>query len=191
MPDDRAVWRIDLKTGHKRRIGLRYFPWGVAVADEGIWVSLRRPRRLTLRRGYFARFGFRTRWRLPAPFRTACRAAKVEGVLFASSLSRRHRAAVEVGMLALRPLRPPKVNGTAETRISQSHAITPPTSSRSNARFTSSASERCRVVARRPVTFRALLGLAYVALHFGATALAIPLGSTANAGTRPRSSGQR
>jgi hypothetical protein len=41
VPDDHAVWRIDPKTGHATRIGLRYYPRGVAVTDDGIWVSLR------------------------------------------------------------------------------------------------------------------------------------------------------
>jgi DNA-binding SARP family transcriptional activator/streptogramin lyase len=41
MPEDRAVWRIDPKTNRGTRIGLRYFPWGVAVGDDGIWVALR------------------------------------------------------------------------------------------------------------------------------------------------------
>jgi streptogramin lyase len=41
VPDDHAVWRIDPKTGRAHRIGLRYYPWGVAVTDDGIWVSLR------------------------------------------------------------------------------------------------------------------------------------------------------
>src|SRR4051812_30705825 len=41
VPDDRAVWRINPQSGHATRIGLRYFPWGVAIADDGIWVSVR------------------------------------------------------------------------------------------------------------------------------------------------------
>jgi streptogramin lyase len=41
VPDDHALWRIDPKTGHAKRIPLRYYPWGVAVTDDGIWVSLR------------------------------------------------------------------------------------------------------------------------------------------------------
>jgi DNA-binding SARP family transcriptional activator/streptogramin lyase len=41
VPDSRAVWRIDTSTGRIARIPLRYFPWGVAVTDDGIWVSLR------------------------------------------------------------------------------------------------------------------------------------------------------
>jgi streptogramin lyase len=41
LPDDHAVWRIDLKTGERTRIPLRYYPWGVTVADDGIWVSVR------------------------------------------------------------------------------------------------------------------------------------------------------
>jgi streptogramin lyase len=41
VPDDHALWRIDPKSGHATRIGLRYYPWGVALSDDGIWVSLR------------------------------------------------------------------------------------------------------------------------------------------------------
>src|SRR5262249_11823254 len=41
VPDDHAVWRVDPKSGHTTRIGLRYYPWGVAVSDDGIWLSLR------------------------------------------------------------------------------------------------------------------------------------------------------
>jgi DNA-binding SARP family transcriptional activator/streptogramin lyase len=41
VPHDRAVWRIDPKTNRATRIDLRYFPWGVAVGDNGIWVALR------------------------------------------------------------------------------------------------------------------------------------------------------
>jgi hypothetical protein len=36
-----AVWRIAPKTDKAARIELRYFPWGVAVGDEGIWVTVR------------------------------------------------------------------------------------------------------------------------------------------------------
>jgi DNA-binding SARP family transcriptional activator/streptogramin lyase len=41
VPDDHAVWRIDPKTNRARRIGLGYYPWGVAVGDDGIWVATR------------------------------------------------------------------------------------------------------------------------------------------------------
>ena len=42
VPDDHAVWQIDPKApGHPTRIPLRFYPWGVAVSDDGIWVSLR------------------------------------------------------------------------------------------------------------------------------------------------------
>jgi DNA-binding SARP family transcriptional activator/streptogramin lyase len=41
VPDGHAVWRIDPKTNKPTRIPLRYFPWGVAVGDDGIWVTVR------------------------------------------------------------------------------------------------------------------------------------------------------
>jgi DNA-binding SARP family transcriptional activator/streptogramin lyase len=41
LPDDHAVWRIDPRNNHPRRVGLTYEPWGVAVGDDGIWVALR------------------------------------------------------------------------------------------------------------------------------------------------------
>jgi streptogramin lyase len=41
VPDGHALWRIDPKTDKTARIGLRYFPWGVAVGDDGIWVTVR------------------------------------------------------------------------------------------------------------------------------------------------------
>jgi streptogramin lyase len=41
VPDDHAVWRINPRTGAATRIELRYYPWGVAVSDDGVWVSLR------------------------------------------------------------------------------------------------------------------------------------------------------
>jgi streptogramin lyase len=41
VPDDRALWRIDPKTNRTKRIPLQYYPWGVAVGDDGIWVALR------------------------------------------------------------------------------------------------------------------------------------------------------
>jgi streptogramin lyase len=43
VPDDHALWRIDTKTGEKTRIPLgRYYPWGVTVAADAIWVTVRR-----------------------------------------------------------------------------------------------------------------------------------------------------
>jgi DNA-binding SARP family transcriptional activator len=41
VPDDHAVWRIDPKTNKARRIAIGYYPWGVAVGDDGIWVATR------------------------------------------------------------------------------------------------------------------------------------------------------
>jgi streptogramin lyase len=41
VPDDHAVFRIDPRTGLTRRIDLKYYPWGVAVGDDGVWVSVR------------------------------------------------------------------------------------------------------------------------------------------------------
>ena len=41
VPDDHAVWRIDPKTNHPTRIPIGYYPWGVAVGDDGIWVAVR------------------------------------------------------------------------------------------------------------------------------------------------------
>ena len=41
VPDDHALWRIDPRTEEATRIPLRYFPWGVAVGDDGIWVTVR------------------------------------------------------------------------------------------------------------------------------------------------------
>jgi len=41
VPDDHALWRIDPRTEKATRIPLRYFPWGVAVGDDGIWVTMR------------------------------------------------------------------------------------------------------------------------------------------------------
>jgi hypothetical protein len=41
VPDDHAVWRIDPKTNRARRIEVGYYPWGVGVGDEGIWVATR------------------------------------------------------------------------------------------------------------------------------------------------------
>jgi streptogramin lyase len=41
LPDDHAVWRIDPKTNRATRIELGYYPWGVAVSDDGVWVVTR------------------------------------------------------------------------------------------------------------------------------------------------------
>ncbi len=41
LPEDHSLWRINPRTGRQRRIPLRYAPWGVAVADDGVWVTLR------------------------------------------------------------------------------------------------------------------------------------------------------
>ena len=41
VPDDHALWRIDLRTEEATRIPFRYSPWGVAVGDDGIWVTVR------------------------------------------------------------------------------------------------------------------------------------------------------
>jgi streptogramin lyase len=41
VPDDRAVWRIDPRTGQTKRIPMPYYPWGVAVGDDGVWVAVR------------------------------------------------------------------------------------------------------------------------------------------------------
>jgi hypothetical protein len=35
------MWWIDPKARHARRIPLRYYPWRVAVDDDGVWVSRR------------------------------------------------------------------------------------------------------------------------------------------------------
>ena len=40
-PDTRALWRIDPKTNYATRIAMRYYPWGVAVGDDGVWVTVR------------------------------------------------------------------------------------------------------------------------------------------------------
>ncbi len=41
LPDDHAVWRIDPKTNRATRIEIGYYPWGVAVSDDGVWVVTR------------------------------------------------------------------------------------------------------------------------------------------------------
>jgi hypothetical protein len=41
VPDDHALWRMDPKTRNATPIRLRYYPWGVAVGDDGIWVTVR------------------------------------------------------------------------------------------------------------------------------------------------------
>lgn len=41
VPDSHALWRIDPKTNDVTRIAMRYFPWGVTVGDDGVWVTVR------------------------------------------------------------------------------------------------------------------------------------------------------
>jgi len=41
VPDDHAVWRIDPGTNRASRIEVGYYPWGVAVGDDGVWVVTR------------------------------------------------------------------------------------------------------------------------------------------------------
>jgi DNA-binding SARP family transcriptional activator/streptogramin lyase len=41
VPDSHALWRIDPRTNHVTRIAMPYFPWGVAVGDDGVWVTVR------------------------------------------------------------------------------------------------------------------------------------------------------
>jgi DNA-binding SARP family transcriptional activator len=41
VPDDHAVWRIDPRTNRATRIEVGYYPWGVAVGDDGVWVVVR------------------------------------------------------------------------------------------------------------------------------------------------------
>jgi DNA-binding SARP family transcriptional activator/streptogramin lyase len=41
VPDDHAVWRIDPRTNRTTRIEIGYYPWGVAVSDDGVWVVTR------------------------------------------------------------------------------------------------------------------------------------------------------
>jgi len=41
VPDDHAVWRIDPKSNEATRIEIGYYPWGVAVSDDGVWVVTR------------------------------------------------------------------------------------------------------------------------------------------------------
>ena len=41
LPSDRALWRIDPKTGKTTRVELPYHPWGVSATDDAVWVSLR------------------------------------------------------------------------------------------------------------------------------------------------------
>ena len=41
VPNSHAVWRIDPKTNQVTRIAMRYFPWGIAAADDEIWVAVR------------------------------------------------------------------------------------------------------------------------------------------------------
>jgi DNA-binding SARP family transcriptional activator/streptogramin lyase len=41
VPDDHAVWRVDPETNRAKRIELGFYPWGVAVGDDGVWVVTR------------------------------------------------------------------------------------------------------------------------------------------------------
>ena len=41
VPDDRALWRIDPKTNRTKRIALDYYPWGVTLTNDEIWVVVR------------------------------------------------------------------------------------------------------------------------------------------------------
>ena len=41
VPVSRALWRIDPNRNRVTRIPLRYFPWGVAAGDDGVWVTVR------------------------------------------------------------------------------------------------------------------------------------------------------
>ncbi len=41
VPRDHALWRIDPRTKRVTRIAMAYFPWGVAAADDEIWVAVR------------------------------------------------------------------------------------------------------------------------------------------------------
>ena len=41
VPDDHAVWRIDPRTDRATRVEIGFYPWGVAVGDDGIWVATR------------------------------------------------------------------------------------------------------------------------------------------------------
>jgi pentatricopeptide repeat protein len=41
VPDDHAVWRVDPETNQAKRIKLGFYPWGVAVSDDGVWVVTR------------------------------------------------------------------------------------------------------------------------------------------------------
>jgi streptogramin lyase len=41
VPEDRALFRIDPRTNKATRIPFRYFPWGVAAGDDGVWVAVR------------------------------------------------------------------------------------------------------------------------------------------------------
>ncbi len=41
VPKDHALWRIDPRTKRVTRIAIPYFPWGVAAADDEIWVAVR------------------------------------------------------------------------------------------------------------------------------------------------------
>jgi streptogramin lyase len=41
VPENRALFRIDPKTNSAMRIPFPYRPWGVAVGDDGVWVTMR------------------------------------------------------------------------------------------------------------------------------------------------------
>ena len=41
VPDDHALWRVDPETNRAKRIELGFYPWGVAVGDDGVWVVTR------------------------------------------------------------------------------------------------------------------------------------------------------
>jgi DNA-binding SARP family transcriptional activator/streptogramin lyase len=41
VPENRALFRIDPKTNSATRIPFPYRPWGVAVGDDGVWVTMR------------------------------------------------------------------------------------------------------------------------------------------------------
>ena len=41
VPYSHALWRIDPRTNRVTRIAIPYYPWGVAAADDEIWVAVR------------------------------------------------------------------------------------------------------------------------------------------------------
>jgi PAP2 superfamily protein len=104
-----------------------------------------------------------------SPPRPECHAS---GMRFASSLFRPHRAAVEVGMLALLYAGYEAVRGTGDTSLSVARAHTADIVSleRSLHLFGERAvQEWSHAVPLLPM----LLGLAYMSLHFGATTVAL------------------